>query len=142
MDSIIGAITAISRCGRRYRADALEPLGLKGCHGRYLREISRNPGMSQEQLTESLQVNKSNVARQVAALEEAGFLERRGCGKDKRVLRLYPTQKTLALLPRIEEILDTWDRTLLQDLSSQERELLAQLLGKIRQRAMDAVTED
>lgn len=142
MENIISAITAISRCGRRYRADALEPLGLKGCHGRYLREISRNPGMSQEQLTESLLVNKSNVARQVAALEEAGLLERRGCGKDKRVLRLYPTQKTLDLLPQIEEILDSWDRTLLQDLSAQEQEILTQLLGKIRQRAMDAVAEE
>ena len=97
MGNIIGDINAIDRCGRRYRTDALEPLGLKGCHGRYLREICRNPGIFQEQLTESVLVNKSNVARQVAALEEGGFLERKACGKDKRMLRLYPTEKTLTL---------------------------------------------
>lgn len=141
MGNIIGCINAIDRCGRRYRTDALEPLGLKGCHGRYLREVCRNPGMSQEQLTESVLVNKSNVARQVAALEEAGFLERRACGKDKRVLRLYPTQKTLDLMPQIEAILENWDQTLLQDLSIQEQELLEQLLQRIQDRAAQAIAE-
>ena len=141
MGNIIGRINAIDRCGRRYRTDALEPLGLKGCHGRYLREICHSPGMSQEQLTESVLVNKSNVARQVAALEEAGFLERRACGKDKRVLRLYPTQKTLELMPQIEAILENWDQTLLQDLTTQEQELLEQLLQRIQTRAAEAVAE-
>lgn len=142
MGNIIGDINAIDRCGRRYRTDALEPLGLKGCHGRYLREICRNPGIFQEQLTESVLVNKSNVARQVAALEEGGFLERKACGKDKRMLRLYPTEKTLALMPRIEEILDSWDKTLLQDLSDVEQELLEEMLQRIRRRAAAAVAEE
>ena len=142
MGNIIGDINAIDRCGRRYRTDALEPLGLKGCHGRYLREICRNPGIFQEQLTESVLVNKSNVARQVAALEESGLLERRACGKDKRVLRLYPTEKALALMPQVDSILDSWDQRLLQDLSEQEQTLLEELLQRIRKRAAEAVAED
>ena len=58
------------------------------------------------------------------------------------MLRLYPTEKTLALMPQIEEILDSWDRTLLQDLSDSEQELLEQLLQRIRQRAAEAVAEE
>ena len=142
LGNIINSIHTITRCGRRYREDAFAPMGLKGCHGRYLLEICRNPGIFQEQLTESILVNKSNVARQVAALEEGGFLERKSCGKDKRMLRLYPTEKALALMPKIEEILDSWDRTLLQDLSESEQEMLEQLLQRIRQRAAEAVAED
>lgn len=142
MGNIIGCINAIDRCGRRYRTDAFEPLGLKGCHGRYLREICQNPGICQEQLTESVLVNKSNVARQVAALEEGGFIERRACGKDRRLLRLYPTEKTLALLPRIEAVLDSWQAELLQDLSLQEQAQLEELLQRICSRAAAAAAED
>ena len=142
MGNIIGDINAIDRCGRRYRTDALEPLGLKGCHGRYLREICRNPGIFQEQLTESVLVNKSNVARQVAALEEGGFLERRACGKDRRLLRLYPTEKTLALLPQIEEIFSNWEAALLQELSQEEQDQLEALLQKICHRATAAIAEE
>lgn len=141
MGNIVAYIRGISRCGRQYRTEALEPLGLKGCHGWYLREICQNPGIFQEQLTESIQVNKSNVARQVAALEEAGFVERRACGKDRRMLRLYPTQKTLELMPRIEEILNGWEATLLQDLSPEELAQLERLLGKLHDRAAAATEE-
>ena len=141
MGNIIAYIRGISRCGRQYRTEALEPLGLKGCHGWYLREICQNPGICQEQLTESVQVNKSNVARQVAALEEAGFLERRACGKDRRLLRLYPTQKTLDLMPKIEQILDGWEAMLLQDLSKDELAQLEQLLSKLHNRAAAAAEE-
>lgn len=142
MSQIIQYITQIAHCGRKYRADAFAPMGLKGCHGRYLREICRNPGIFQEQLTESVLVNKSNVARQVAALEEAGFVERRICGKDKRLQRLYPTEKALELLPRIEEILNVWQETLLQDLEEGEQAQLEALLYKLRGRAAAAVTEE
>ena len=142
MSQILRYVQQISRCGRQYRSDALEPLGLKACHGRYLQEICRNPGICQEQLTETVLVNKSNVARQVAALEEGGFLERRGCGKDKRVLRLYPTEKALALMPQINAILDSWDQRLLQDLSQQEQQVLEALLQRIRNRAAEAVAEE
>ena len=142
MSQIVRYIQQISRCSRQYRSDAFEPLGLKACHGRYLQEICRNPGIFQEQLTETVLVNKSNVARQVAALEESGLLERRACGKDKRVLRLYPTEKALALMPQVDSILDSWDQRLLQDLSEQEQTLLAELLQRIRKRAAEAVAED
>ena len=138
MGNIVAYIRGISRCGRQYRTEALEPLGLKGCHGWYLREICQNPGIFQEQLTQSIQVNKSNVARQVAALEEAGFVERRACGKDKRLLQLYPTRKTLELMPQIEAILNSWEQTLLQDLSTQEQALLEQLLQRLQARAEEA----
>ena len=142
MSQILRYIQQISRCGRQYRSDAFEPLGIKACHGRYLQEICQNPGICQEQLTETVLVNKSNVARQVAALEEGGLLERRACGKDKRVLRLYPTEKALALMPQINSILDSWDRQLLQDLTQEEQLQLKTLLGRIRQRAAEAVAEE
>ena len=85
MSHILRDITEITRCGVQYRTDKFAPMGLKACHGSYLLEICARPGISQEQLATSICINKSNVARQAAALEEAGFIQRCPCGQDKRV---------------------------------------------------------
>jgi len=141
MTDIIRDITEITRCGVQYRTDAFAPMGLKACHGSYLQEICGRPGISQEQLAERICINKSNGARQAAALEEAGFIERRTCGRDKRVMRLYPTQKTLELLPEIDRIMASWQTMLTQDLSEDEQMLLERMLGQLLRRA-SAYLED
>jgi DNA-binding MarR family transcriptional regulator len=81
------------------------------------------------------------VARQAAALEEGGFIKRCCCDKDKRIMRLYPTEKTLALLPEIDRIMLSWQEQLTQDLSEQEQQLLEAMLLKMRSRA-SAYMED
>lgn len=137
MPHITQLIAHIHRMDYQYRSEKFEPLGLKACHGKYLKVICENPGICQEQLTAHMLVNKSNIARQVAALEEAGFLERRNCSKDKRMIRLYPTEKTLSLQPQIQEALDFRQAYLLQDLSEEEQKTLEDLLGRIQKRAAE-----
>lgn len=141
MSNIIKDITEITRCGVQYRTDKLAPLGLKACHGSYLTEICAQPGISQEQLAKCICINKSNVARQVAILEEGGFLQRSPSWEDKRIMKLYPTQKTLDLLPQIMDIMDAWQELLVKDLSWKEQELLEGLLEKMRSRASDWMEE-
>lgn len=141
MSQIIRDITEITRCGVEYRTGKFVPLGLKACHGSYLIEICSNPGISQEQLAKSICINKSNVARQAAALEDAGFIERRPCGMDKRIMRLYPTQKTLSLLPQIEKTMNLWQEWLIQDLTDEEQALLETMLARMKARASACMEE-
>ena len=141
MPQIMKDITEITRVSVQYRTDSFAPMGLKACHGSYLQEICARPGISQEQLAESICINKSNVARQAAALEEGGFIKRCCCDKDKRIMRLYPTEKTLALLPEIDRIMLSWQEQLIQDLSEEEQQLLEAMLLKMRSRA-SAYMED
>lgn len=142
MSQIIRDMLEISRCGVQYRSDYLAPMGLKSIHASYLTEICANPGISQDKLARLIYINKSNVARQVAALEEAGFVERRVCGKDKRVMRLYPTEKTLDLLPQIQRIMEDWQSMLTQDLSEGEQTLLEAMLEKLKLRASAYMEEE
>lgn len=128
-------ITEITRCGSQYRSDHLAQMGLKGCHASYLVEICANPGISQESLAKRICINKSNVARQVAVLEESGFVTRGSCETDKRVVRLFPTEKALALMPPIRKVLSDWSDYLTQDLTPQERDQLASILSKMKDRA-------
>ena len=99
MPRIAREINVLFRCGAQYRTEALAPMGLKACHASYLLEISAHPGISQDQLAQRILINKSNVARQVAVLEEEGYIRREPSPQDRRVMELYPTQKALVMKP-------------------------------------------
>jgi DNA-binding MarR family transcriptional regulator len=135
MSEIIRNMTEVARCGVQYRTEQLEAMGLKACHPSYLKDICDNPGISQDKLAQRICINKSNVARQAAILEEQGFIIRRPSKDDKRVMELHPTEKTLELMPRINEILTAWEDCLTADLSEEEKECMAVMLNKMRGRA-------
>lgn len=135
MSELIRDITEIARCGAQYRTEALAPYGLKGCHASYLTQICEYPGISQDQLAQRICINKSNVARQAAALEEDGFITRKPSAADKRCLELYPTEKTLELLPKIIAINTCWEECLTQNLSAEEQEVAVKILLQMKEKA-------
>ena len=135
MSQIIRDITELTRCGAQYRLDQLSPMGLKACHASYLTEICDCPGISQDGLARRICINKSNVARQAAVLEEEGFIIRTPSPADKRVMELYPTQKALDLLPQIQSILTCWEECITRDLSEEEKDQISVLLARMKIRA-------
>ncbi len=137
MSQIIKDMTEITRCGSQYRLDYLSPMGLKACHASYLTEICAQPGISQDKLARIICINKSNVARQAAVLEEEGFITRQPSASDKRVMELYPTQKSYDLLPQISDILKCWEKCITGDLTEGEMALLSELLAKMKRRAAE-----
>ena len=139
MSQIIRDITEIARCGAQYRTEALAPMGLKACHASYLLEICAHPGISQDKLAARICINKSNVARQAAILEEDGFVIRTPSQQDKRIMQLYPTQKTLDLLPSISPILRQWEACLTADVSEEELAILEKVLSRMKDKASEWV---
>ena len=137
MPQIIRDITEIARCGAQYRTEALAPLGLKACHASYLMEICAHPGISQDRLAARICVNKSNVARQAASLEEDGFITRSPSPCDKRTMQLYPTDRTLELLPQLTPILHRWEECLTAEVSEEELAVLRRVLDRMKNRAAD-----
>ncbi len=138
MAQISQILKDIGTFNRIYRERQLAPLGITSRQALYLKEVGAAPGISQEQLAGRIGINKSNVARQVATLEEEGYIERRSCGMDKRVLRLYPTEKTLALLPGIGEVMESWETLLVEELTEAEQQALETMLLRVRDSAMSA----
>ena len=137
MSQIIRDITEIVRCTTQYRAEKMAPLGLKSCHASYLTEICATPGISQDQLASRICINKSNVARQAAILEEDGFIIRTPSATDKRIMQLFPTQKTLDLLPQLTRLLNGLECCLTADMTEAEKELLESLLTRMLSKAAD-----
>ncbi len=134
-------IIALARCGTQFRSEKMAAYGLKGFHISYILHICHCPGISQDRLAQRIYINKSNVARQAAFLEEQGFITRKSCETDKRVLQLYPTEKAQALLPDIHAILDEWSDLLCDDISDEELETVNAVLDKMRQKAGTWINE-
>ena len=137
MSQIIRDIIEIARISVQYRGDQLAPMGLKSCHASYLTEICANPGISQDGLARIICLNKSNVARQAAILEEDGFIVRKSSAADKRVVELYPTEKTLELMPQISQVLKSWETQIADSLTEEERQSLSGLLAKMKDQATE-----
>ena len=137
MSQIIRDIIEIARISVQYRGDQLAPMGLKSCHASYLTEICAKPGISQDGLARIICLNKSNVARQAAILEEDGFIIRKPSAADKRVVELYPTEKTLEFMPQISQVLKSWETRIADSLTEEERQSLSDLLAKMKDRATE-----
>lgn len=135
MMRLTGLFTYISRCGVHYRNQHLEPIGLTYRQADMMLKICNTPGITQDELSRRMVLNKSNITRQLAGLEEDGFVERRTDEKDKRAFRLYPTQKTLSVEPEIRQVFRDWNEYLMGVLSEEEQVQLRALLSRVRDRA-------
>lgn len=135
MAGIIRDLTYITRCGTLFRNQRMEPMGLNARQASSLFAICREPGISQDQLSRRVVLNKSNITRQLATLEENGYVKRVPSSTDKRVMQLYPTEKALELFPQIRGVYGEWRDYLLQDMSKEEQELLERLLQQIKGKA-------
>lgn len=135
MSSLMRCINVTARCGNLRRSEQLLPVGLTGNQHTYILNICRNPGITQDQLARMIYINKSNVARQAAQLEQAGFIERLVDEQDKRQMRLYPTQKAQDALPAISQALREWNDYLNAEFTEEQQAMLAQMMEKVMNRA-------
>ena len=129
------------RCACLYRAEKLAKLGVSGYQDSYIIEICKNPGIAQEQLAGLIYVHKSNVARQLASLEEKGFITREADLQDKRNLLVYPTEKAFEVLPQIKKVHKEWNERILEGMSEKERDEVASIAKLLSENAKRVLEE-
>jgi MarR family transcriptional regulator for hemolysin len=132
-------LNMLARCGAQFRSVYLKPLGITAFQAPYIQYICGQPGMSQEQVAQALQVNRSSAARHLAALEEDGFVTRQESREDKRQLLIYPTQKALDASPEIRRVNTLWNDWLTKGMTEEEVARLEELLERLRLRALTYV---
>lgn len=123
------------RCANLYRTAQYAALGIGSYQDSYLLHICREPGIPQDRLAEVIYVNKSNVARQLASLEEKGFITRTPDPQDRRSLLVYPTQKALDAIPAIREVHRSWNERVLAGFTQEEREFLEKCIERLAENA-------
>lgn len=141
MSQITSDMLRITRANTQFRNEFLKTIGLKSCHASFLGTLYQHPGISQDKLAKLIFIDKSNVARQAAVLEEAGYILRKPSEEDRRMVLLYPTQKAMDLMPKIHEMYSRWSDMLTQDLSEEEFAQMTALMAKLKVRAAEWMEE-
>lgn len=98
----------------------------------YLVRIYENPGIIQEKLAEMIKVDRTTVARAIKKLETNGFIEKQSDKENKKIKKLFPTEKGKELAPYIIKENNYSNEVALQGLSQEEVATLASLLEKAR----------
>jgi DNA-binding MarR family transcriptional regulator len=98
----------------------------------YIVRICESPGIIQKKLAEMIKVDRTTVARAIKKLEINGFLEKKEDKLNKKIKKLYPTEKGKKVYPLIKRENDYSNTVALEGLSESEEETIFILLQKVR----------
>ena len=138
---ILRSMGQTARAYAQFRSQKLGPYGLPGNQCLYIRAVLQHPGITQDELAETLVFSRSNVSRTLASLESAGFVRQERSESDKRNLLVFPTEKAEEVLPKIDETSRDFFSAIARDLSPEERRLLEALCETVCERAKEVIRD-
>ncbi|SOC16622.1 MarR family transcriptional regulator [Ureibacillus xyleni] len=98
----------------------------------YLVRICENPGIIQEKLAELIKVDRTTAARAIKKLEINGFIEKKDDAHNKKIKKLYPTDKGNHIYAFLKRENDYSNQVALEGLSENEVETIFNLLQRVR----------
>jgi DNA-binding MarR family transcriptional regulator len=98
----------------------------------YLVRICENPGIIQEKLAEMIKVDRTTAARAIQKLEMNGFIEKKEDQHNKKIKKLFPTEKGKNVYPFIKRENDYSNSVALEGFSEREVETIFNLLQRVR----------
>lgn len=99
----------------------------------YLVRICEEPGIIQEKLAEMIKVDRTTAARAIKKLELHGFIEKKDDPVNKKIKKLFPTDKGEAVYPMIKREHDYSNQVALDGFSEEEVEQINEYLIRVRQ---------
>jgi DNA-binding MarR family transcriptional regulator len=94
--------------------------------------LERQPGISQKELSEFLEVEPITVARLIDRLEARGMVERRPDPRDRRIWRLHLLPPARAVLHEIDDQRADMTRMLTAGISEQSIEIMTEALMRMK----------
>ena len=93
MDRTERKITKIAREVSVFTVQTMKAEGVGTAEFDFIHLVRHNPGITQKEVRERLQIDKGAAARRAASLEAKGYLVRRENPEDGRSQLLYATEK-------------------------------------------------
>lgn len=135
MDMTGRKITKIAREVGKFTVRNMRREGVGAAEFDIVHLVRHNPGITQTQVVQALNMDKGAAAKRVASLENKGYLIRRPNPADGRSQLLYAAEAADGLRnskAHIEEVFYTW---LLEDLDREEAEQFCATLDKLYQKS-------
>lgn len=125
----------VSRMRRTFFDQALRPMGITRAQWWALDNISRHAeeGMIQTELANILETGKVSVGGLIDRLEESGLVYRKPDRTDRRVKRIFITDKGYEMLDQIAVVGDELDRLVFADISDAELGTASDVISRVKQ---------
>jgi DNA-binding MarR family transcriptional regulator len=88
-------------------------------------------GISQNQISRELAVDKALSARVIKKLIDLDYIRKETNTKDSRAYCLYLTDKAKTIIPAMKEELGIWNEIMTQNLTEEEKDNITDLLSKV-----------
>jgi len=111
--------------------DRLRPLGLTAGQFPVLIRLYREQNITQEMLVRHYRIDKGTIARAVRKLEDTGYIRRIVDPKNRRAVRLFLTEKGVAVAPQLMQIVREWEAQILSGLTDVETVQLQTLMRTV-----------
>ncbi|WP_337078723.1 MarR family transcriptional regulator [Bacillus subtilis] len=98
----------------------------------YLVRIYENPGIIQEKLAEMIKVDRTTAARAIKKLEMQGFIRKLPDEQNKKIKKLFPTEKGKKVYPLLRREGEHSTEVALSGFTSEEKETISALLHRVR----------
>jgi MarR family transcriptional regulator for hemolysin len=132
-ESHLGFLLAdVNRLARREFDRRVRPLGLTRAQWLFLFHLDRQPGVTQSELADLLQMEKISVSRQADRLERAGWIERREDRADRRAYRLHLTPRASRIVEKLDRMATGLRADYLKGLPPARRTALVSDLNRIK----------
>jgi DNA-binding MarR family transcriptional regulator len=130
----------ISRLARKEFDRRVKHLGLTRAQWLFLYYLARQPGATQSDLAEVLQMEKITISRQAERLEKAGWIERNEHGHDGRAYHLQLAPRAMRMVDRLEGFATQLREEYLHGLAPGRRAALLDDLSLIKQNLLQLET--
>ncbi|MCY7892941.1 MarR family transcriptional regulator [Bacillus vallismortis] len=98
----------------------------------YLVRIYENPGIIQEKLAEMIKVDRTTAARAIKKLEMQGFIQKMPDEQNKKIKKLFPTEKGKKVYPLLRREGEHSVEVALSGFTPEEKETISVLIHRVR----------
>ena len=133
-------IIALSNLIKRRMRAASESLGITDTQARviqYISEESEKREVFQKDIEDTFCVRRSSVTQIIQLLERDGFIIRESVERDARLKKLVVTEKGYQIEKVMKKHIQDMEAELEENISPQEKELLIDILYKIRKNIVE-----
>ena len=135
-------ICFISRLSTRFVGSEMSRMGFGPGQFFLLSELYAEEGLSQDELSQRVGVDKSNTSRALAKLEKFGLIQRKNDPNNHKVKKVYLRSKAHRVRKEFKEIQQQWNAELLKGFTKKEKAALIASLIKIANNAEAAFNQN
>lgn len=119
----------------------LKKYNITAAEQRFFMHVQSHKGMTQENLSAALSVDKAATARAVKSLEQKGYVTRVKDENDRRQNRIYPTQAAEEIMPYVKKDLMRLNDIITEGIDAQTLEAAYAALEKMKQNLTEMMSK-